>query len=55
MLPHEISKYKGARIDDNDSENLIAPPMELKERRINYYPIDYRSYMNPVVDQGGAC
>ena len=55
MPPHEISKYKGALIDDKQIENLTVPPMEIKERRINYYPIDYRSYMNPVVDQGGAC
>ena len=26
--------------------------MELKEPGIKYYPIDYRSYMNPVVNQG---
>ena len=57
MLPHEVSKYKGALIDDKDSENLIAPPKELEERRIHYYPIDYRSWMNPVVSQGrcSAC
>jgi C1A family cysteine protease len=31
--------------------------MELKEPGIKYYPIDYRSYMNPVVNQGdcNAC
>jgi hypothetical protein len=55
MLPHEISKYKGARIDDEHIENLIAPPKELEEPRIHYYPIDYRSWMNPVVSQGGDC
>lgn len=50
MLPNEISKSMGLSINGKLRKHLKAPPMKLKSE--DRSPIDWRSYMNPVVNQG---
>jgi len=52
MLPHEVSKMMGVGINDEHREHLEVIPQEPMVRIVN--PVDWRSKMNPVRNQGSC-
>ena len=50
MRPNKISKKKGGKIYGEHKKPLKAPSKNLKNNI--FVPVDWRSYMNAVTDQG---